>query len=219
MNRKLAFWFLISCQGSAAPFALAQDNINQELNYYCNAPKLEYQQSVSVGEARTLILKSGSFNQLEKPSNYQATVDYISDGLKQIGYSDECAEFLLSKSTVKMTKDDSDVYARVYFDFNKHALTSNSRYVLRNVSQQLKAKPTDLIVEGHADSIGSHGYNFTLGLKRSKSVMKYLVDKGVDPADLVAVSKGEIQPIASNKTAQGRQKNRRVDLLAEEPEK
>ncbi len=193
---------------------LGQD-VNQELNFYCNAADAEFEQSVKVGKAKTVLVNAGSFHQIEMDSEYNASVENLVGEMKRVGLTSQCAEFLVSQGSVKSITDDSDVYARVYFDFNKHQLTSQSRYVLRNVAAQLRSAPSDLIVEGHTDSLGDHSYNFTLGLKRSETVAGYLIERGVGKDSLVAISKGETTPIASNSNAQGRQKNRRVDLLAE----
>ncbi|MDN3681421.1 OmpA family protein [Vibrio tapetis subsp. quintayensis] len=212
MNRKAWLFTMIALFGSHS--VLAQD-VNQELNFYCNAANTEFEQSVKVGKAKTVLVNAGSFHQIEVDSEYNASVENLVGEMKRVGLTSQCAEFLVSQGSVKSMKEESDVYARVYFDFNKHQLTSQSRYVLRTVAAQLKSAPSDLIVEGHADSVGDHSYNFTLGLKRSETVTQYLVERGVEKESLVTISKGETTPIASNSNAQGRQKNRRVDLLTE----
>ncbi|SON49502.1 OmpA family protein [Vibrio tapetis] len=212
MNRKVWLFTMIALFGSQS--VLGQD-VNQELNFYCNAAGAEFEQSVKVGQAKTVLINAGSLHQIEMDSGYNASVENLVGEMKRVGLTSECAEFLVSQGRVKSIEGDSDVYARVYFDFNKHQLTSQSRYVLRSVAAQLRSAPSDLIVEGHADSVGDHGYNFTLGLKRSETVTEYLVERGVKKDSLVAISKGETAPIASNGNAKGRQKNRRVDLLAE----
>ena len=70
----------------------------------------------------------------------------------------------------------------------------------------------NLLIEGHADSNGSDAYNLDLSQRRTNSVKKYLVSKGIVEDRLTAVGFGESKPIASNKTSLGRAKNRRVEL-------
>ncbi|USD64731.1 OmpA family protein [Vibrio sp. SCSIO 43136] len=212
MDKKNRQRLLVTILGFMAPVAFAQEDVNQSLEMYCNASDAEYKQSVTLGVPKTLVLKAGSFNQLETDSSYRATIDYITNGLTRVGLTSECAEYLLSKSSLRV-ENDGEVFARVYFDFNKYQLTKSSQYVLDNVAKQLQETPTDLIVEGHADAIGSHSYNFSLGLKRSNEVIDYLEENGVDKKNLVAISKGEKMPIATNLTETGRAKNRRVDLI------
>ncbi len=67
-------------------------------------------------------------------------------------------------------------------------------------------------IDGYTDSIGSTGYNQTLSERRAEAVKNYLIKKGVDPKRFVTRGFGETQPVASNTTAEGRQKNRRVEL-------
>ncbi len=68
------------------------------------------------------------------------------------------------------------------------------------------------MVVGHADSTGSAALNERLSLARAEAVKKFLVDKGVEPNRIYTEGKGSRQPIADNKTAQGRQQNRRVEI-------
>ncbi len=67
-------------------------------------------------------------------------------------------------------------------------------------------------IDGYTDSTGPSGYNQTLSERRAEAVMNYLIKKGVDPKRFVTRGFGETHPAASNSTAEGRQKNRRVEL-------
>jgi len=69
-----------------------------------------------------------------------------------------------------------------------------------------------VIAVGHTDSVGSNQYNQKLGARRAAAVKAYLVSKGVDANRVYTESKGETDPIATNKTAEGRSKNRRVEV-------
>ena len=69
-----------------------------------------------------------------------------------------------------------------------------------------------IIAVGHTDSIGTEKYNQGLSERRAASVKSYLVSKGVDPNRIYTEGKGELQPVASNKTREGRAQNRRVEI-------
>jgi OOP family OmpA-OmpF porin len=68
-------------------------------------------------------------------------------------------------------------------------------------------------IDGYTDSVGTDAYNVKLSDRRAKAVFDYLTSRGVDPARLKSMGYGEANPIADNKTAEGRQQNRRVMLI------
>ena len=65
---------------------------------------------------------------------------------------------------------------------------------------------------GHTDSVGTDAYNQKLSIKRSEAVKAYLVSQGIEQSRVYTEGKGELQPVADNKTAEGRSKNRRVEI-------
>ena len=69
-----------------------------------------------------------------------------------------------------------------------------------------------IIAVGHTDAVGSDGYNQKLSVRRSEAVKAYLVTKGIEKNRVYTEGKGEKQPVADNKTAEGRAKNRRVEI-------
>ena len=69
-----------------------------------------------------------------------------------------------------------------------------------------------LAIDGHTDDVGNDAFNQKLSENRAAAVKAYLVKKGVDESRLESVGHGETEPVADNKTAAGRQKNRRVEL-------
>jgi len=108
----------------------------------------------------------------------------------------------------------SIVLPGVTFAFNSAELLPGAKEILdREVIPELKADPDlQVLVEGHTDSVGNDAYNEKLSGQRAGSVWKYLVEKGIDSSRIQAKGLGESQPIASNDTAEGRAKNRRVEI-------
>jgi outer membrane protein OmpA-like peptidoglycan-associated protein len=104
----------------------------------------------------------------------------------------------------------------ILFDFNKATLRPQGREVLSKIAGILLVAPGyNMKLEGHTDSIGSEEYNQKLSEKRADSVRDYLVGSGVS-ADLITTQGfGKTQPVASNSAAEGRQRNRRVEIVIE----
>ena len=101
--------------------------------------------------------------------------------------------------------------AETLFDFDKSVIKPEGRARLDSFLTQLSGVKYDVvIVIGHTDSIGSDAYNMRLGLRRAESVKAYLISKGMNSNQIKTSSKGEREPVADNKTAQGRAMNRRV---------
>ncbi|MCD0502210.1 outer membrane protein OmpA [Bordetella petrii] len=103
--------------------------------------------------------------------------------------------------------------ADTFFDFDKSTLKPEGRQLLDQVAQQAQGIDLETIIAvGHTDSIGTEEYNQGLSERRAASVKAYLVSRGVDPNRIYTEGKGELQPVASNKTREGRAQNRRVEI-------
>jgi OOP family OmpA-OmpF porin len=103
--------------------------------------------------------------------------------------------------------------ADAFFDFDKSALKPEGRAKLDDLIGKIKGINLEVIIAvGHTDSIGSNAYNQKLSVKRSESVKAYLVSKGIEKNRVYTEGKGETQPVADNKTSEGRAKNRRVEI-------
>lgn len=99
------------------------------------------------------------------------------------------------------------------FGFDKASLQPEGKQRLKKLQTELQnAKVDSIIATGHTDSTGKASYNQKLSIRRAQAVKDYLVSVGL-PADRIFIEgKGATQPIASNKTLQGRARNRRVDV-------
>ena len=107
----------------------------------------------------------------------------------------------------------SIVLENIFFAFNKTDLLPESYTELDKVVEFIKENDIKLIeISGHTDNVGSDQYNLKLSEGRAQSVVKYLVDKGVDPSRLIAKGYGESFPIETNNTKEGQAINRRVEF-------
>lgn len=117
-------------------------------------------------------------------------------------------------SLVVITETHIEIAEQIQFELNKHTITgARSFEILRQVGDILKENPTIRVrVEGHTDSQGSEKYNLRLSDGRAKAVREWLVNYGIDPSRMTAEGRGESEPIDTNATAEGRQRNRRVEF-------
>ncbi len=92
--------------------------------------------------------------------------------------------------------------------------------MLRKVGHRLLELPHTIAVEGHTDDVPvarRFPSNWELAAARASSVVRLLIDLGVEPKRLTAVSRAEFAPIASNDSAEGRAKNRRIEIQLDAP--
>jgi outer membrane protein OmpA-like peptidoglycan-associated protein len=103
----------------------------------------------------------------------------------------------------------------IYFDTGSDRIRPESTPTLKEIGTMLKDHPDlKLAIEGHSDNVGSAGSNQALSEKRAAAVRQYLIESyQVDAARLTAKGLGAAKPAASNDTAEGRQQNRRVELV------
>ncbi len=103
--------------------------------------------------------------------------------------------------------------ADAFFDFDKSVLKPEGKAKLDDLVGKIKDINLEVIIAvGHTDAVGSDSYNQKLSVRRSESVKAYLVSKGIEKNRVYTEGKGEKQPVADNKTAEGRAKNRRVEI-------
>jgi OOP family OmpA-OmpF porin len=103
--------------------------------------------------------------------------------------------------------------ADAFFDFDKSVLKPDGKAKLDDLVSKVKGINLEVIIAvGHTDSIGTDAYNQRLSVRRAEAVKAYLVSKGIEKNRVYTEGKGEKQPVADNKTAEGRAKNRRVEI-------
>ena len=144
--------------------------------------------------------------------------DTDGDGVADL--DDRCPNAMGSienKGCPEITKADvvriTYIGSKIFFENNSDKLKVASLSQLDELTKILqKYEGASLTIEGHTDSVGTAAYNETLSQKRSNSVKFYLIEKGISEGRLTALGYGESKPIASNKSALGKAKNRRVEL-------
>ncbi len=100
-----------------------------------------------------------------------------------------------------------------YFDFDKATLKPEGRAKLDELANRLSGMRLEVVVAtGHTDSTGPTTYNQKLSMRRAQAVKTFLEDKGLPVDKIFTTGKGETQPVASNKTREGRAENRRVEV-------
>ena len=116
---------------------------------------------------------------------------------------------------VELAEGKINIKEQVFFETSKAVIKSESFDLLNQVAQLLIDNPHigNVTVEGHTDSRGKYKLNMKLSQDRADSVMRYLVERGVDANRLNAIGYGPDRPIETNDTKEGRAKNRRVEFV------
>jgi outer membrane protein OmpA-like peptidoglycan-associated protein len=134
--------------------------------------------------------------------------NYMDKQAKEIEEDIEGAKVERIGEGIKITFDSG-----ILFDVNRATLKPASKQNLEKLAEILnKYEDTDVLLEGHTDASGSEEYNLDLSKKRAESVGNYLAIQKVNPTRFTMMGYGEMQPIASNETSEGRQQNRRVEI-------
>jgi outer membrane protein OmpA-like peptidoglycan-associated protein len=129
-------------------------------------------------------------------------------------------EQIFTREEARVSREESAVVIRLVsltFETGSSAVSPAQRPLLEKVQQATTVFPrAQIVIEGHTDSYGSDETNMRLSQQRAEAVSKYLSDElGVPAFRMSAVGYGETRPIANNETAQGRERNRRIDVRIE----
>ena len=115
---------------------------------------------------------------------------------------------------IVVTQEKIELKQKIFFDTDKSTIQPRSFALLDEVGSVLRSRPTMTVrIEGHTDSRGTRAHNMKLSAARAASVRQHLMGLGIDPARMDAQGYGPDQPIETNKTAAGREKNRRVEFI------
>lgn len=102
----------------------------------------------------------------------------------------------------------------ILFDFDSAAIRPDAERALEDVRQVIASFAGRAVrIEGHTDSVASDDYNQTLSARRATAVAQWLTARGIEPARLATAGRGESHPVATNETSEGRQQNRRVEIV------
>ncbi|MCG9639795.1 OmpA family protein [Vibrio sp. Isolate34] len=124
----------------------------------------------------------------------------------------EPAVVVEEKSTVVVTKAQTESYSKGMFATNSTELSTDGKIALQPLVEVLKAHPqSTVVVVGHTDSTGAAEYNMMISKKRAAAVAAHIEEQGIEAERITATGEGEENPVASNDTAEGRAQNRRVE--------
>jgi outer membrane protein OmpA-like peptidoglycan-associated protein len=146
----------------------------------------------------------------------QAEADKLKEEVDAQKAISEAAE-TKTVTSIKSTTNEGINKLTFYFPSNSSSaiFSKETEENLEEIIDQMKSTNKKVIITGHTDTTGDTENNKTLGRLRADDVKNKLVSKGLDPTRVVALSMGEQKPIAPNNTAEGRQRNRRVELVIE----
>lgn len=157
----------------------------------------------------------------QSAAELERTRQQLADTQQQLSQRDiEARRLAMQNELAKIASTRTDprglivTLSSALFDTGKSTLKAGAKATLTRIAKQLQTNPDlHISVEGHTDNVGSTASNQALSEKRANTVRDYLVAQGVPSDRVTAVGHGEDAPVASNKTAAGRQQNRRVELI------
>jgi chemotaxis protein MotB len=169
----------------------------------------------------TIVIQKGRRSDLEKINTLSSQLQQLADAKRlleqrlQKEIADKQVHLQMAERGLVIS-----FLAEVLFDSGKAKIRTEAYSALDKVSRVLSENVPDMEIgiEGHTDNqpikYSKWRSNWELSSARAMSVLHYLVDKkGIDPARVSAIGYGEYRPVASNDTAEGRQQNRRVEIV------
>lgn len=134
--------------------------------------------------------------------------DYMDRQAEELDRDLEGAEIVRVGEGIKIT-----FKSGILFDVDRSELRPEAKTELTDLAAILKKyDDTIILIEGHTDSTGPEEYNMQLSKRRAESVSHFLASQAVSPGRFSVIGYGEVQPVATNETTDGRQQNRRVEL-------
>jgi outer membrane protein OmpA-like peptidoglycan-associated protein len=165
------------------------------------------------------VASSGKFS-LALPSGTNYGISINKDGYLfhseniQIPHLAEFSEYKKDIYLHPFKAGSSEILKNVFFDTDKADLKQESKAELDKLFAAIQGKgKVHVLVSGHTDDKASHEYNQVLSEARAVAVVEYLIEKGIDKNKLFAKGYGEVKPIQSNETEEGRAMNRRIEFM------
>lgn len=214
----------MSAEADTADAIRARDRA-ERLKRQAQADALQQQQAAQAeaerNRAAAAAAAASADEQLQQAQREKAAAAALADEQLQQAQREKQelrAQLLLQFNTILETRDTARGLvvnmSDVLFDTGKHALRPVAREKLAKISGIMLAYPgLKLGIEGNTDSVGGEVYNQGLSERRAESVRGYLAEQGIPGSSMTAVGFGKTRPIASNDNAEGRQQNRRVELV------
>lgn len=214
---------LIGCEGkqigARETGALAGGALGAGLGAIVGHKTGETGAGIAIGAAAGAISGGLIGNEIDRQNQALANMDEKLARQEQIIEENKriIAELKRKGADARMTKRGVVVnLPDVLFEFNKYTLRADALRACHEIANVLRGYPDRHIsVEGHTDSVGSIAYNKRLSQERARSVAEELVVQGVSRKRLSTYGYGESDPIASNRSEAGRQRNRRVEVILE----
>ena len=200
-----------------------KENVIDELKEVEGSPEA-WTESVILGLDKLKILDYGQFNISDMDYNFKGYIgsqDAKELMLKNLSTNLNSAYSGSYDITVPIVKSFSCqkhfksllAKEKIHFEYDRARIKSSSYELLDKLVKIANECPDAKIeVEGHTDSDGSENYNQRLSFKRANAVKKYLIEKGIQESRLTAIGYGELQPIATNETSEGKEQNRRIEF-------
>jgi outer membrane protein OmpA-like peptidoglycan-associated protein len=152
-------------------------------------------------------------NTSEKKNKESTKVDNTLKNTEKVSINEKPKEVFLEVKPEKVAEGSSVRLNNIFFDVDKADLRKESTSELNHVVELMTEYPNMVVeVAGHTDNTGTAEHNMALSTERARSVLKYLVDKGIEKKRIVAVGYGMSKPLASNDTEEGKQSNRRTEF-------
>ncbi|GAL10755.1 outer membrane lipoprotein precursor OmpA family [Vibrio astriarenae] len=198
--------------GLLVSFSSYGEQISDKVVEYCGNTFSEYSHTIEIGEVQGVASHRDGYWQINQGSHDKALKWELLKMSELITDPSDCLTYISNLGIASFDNDKGQLVARVNFAFDRYYLTPLARGVLADVAKHLADSNYLVTVEGHADWVGSEEYNQALGMNRAESTADQLFTYGVRKENMTLKSFGESEPIASNKTSQGRAKNRRSDV-------
>ena len=178
---------------------------------FINAVNKKFSGRTDVAGKCTVLLPAGSVYQIK----LKTVTDTIAYGNMEIPAL-QAGQFFTNPFTVDIKFEPAKNFTldAVQFDSGKPTLRAASYKELNEIAEYMKWKEDEHYeIEGHTDNVGKDEDNLKLSQQRAETVKNYLVKKGINANRIMAKGYGATKPIADNATAEGRQKNRRTELI------